>query len=257
MPLSATGLWYEWHGPADGEVLILSPGMGGSAGYWAPNLAALSERYHVLLYDHRGTGRSDRSLPGEVSVGTMADDVLGLMAEFDIRNPHFVGHALGGVIGLELGMRGDVGKLVIVNGWRKPDPHFERCFETRLELLHKSGPAAYVRAQPIFLYPANWISANTGLLDLEAEHQIAQFQPIENLEKRIAAARAFEIWLDMVWNVLVIGTADDMLVPSNASKELAASLCGGEYIEMKWGGHACNVTDPDTFNKLVLDFLGS
>ena len=255
--LSASGLWYEWHGPANGEVLILSPGMGGSASYWEPNLSALSERYRVLLYDHRGTGRSDRALPGEVSVGTMAEDVLGLMAELDIRDPHFVGHALGGVIGLELGMLGRVGKLVIVNGWGEPDPHFERCFETRLELLHKSGPAAYVRAQPIFLYPANWISANIGLLNAEAEHQIAQFQPIENLEKRIAAARAFEIWFDMVWDVLVIGTADDMLVPSNASKELAAHLTGGEYIEMKWGGHACNVTDPDTFNKLVLDFLGS
>lgn len=255
--LSAAGLWYEWHGPADGEVLILSPGMGGSAGYWAPNLPALSERYRVLLYDHRGTGRSDRALPGEVSIGTMAEDVLGLMAELEILDPHFVGHALGGVIGLELGMLGRVRKLVIVNGWGEPDPHFERCFETRLELLRKSGPAAYVRAQPIFLYPANWISANIGLLNVEAEHQIAQFQPIENLEKRIAAARAFGIWFDMVWDVLVIGTADDMLVPSNASKKLAANLCGGEYIEMKWGGHASNVTDPDTFNKLVLDFLGS
>jgi len=255
--LSATGLWYEWHGPADGEVLILSPGMGGSANYWEPNLAALSERYRVLLYDHRGTGRSDRSLPGEVSVGTMGEDVLGLMAELDIRDPHFVGHALGGVIGLELGMLGRIGKLVIVNGWGEPDPHFERCFETRLELLRKSGPAAYVRAQPIFLYPANWISGNIALLNAEAEHQIAQFQPIENLEKRIAAARDFGIWFDMVWDVLVIGTADDMLVPSNASKKLAANLTGGEYIEMKWGGHACNVTDPETFNRLVLDFLGS
>ena len=257
MPLSDTGLWYEWHGPAAGPVVILSPGMGGSASYWAPNLPALSERYRVLLYDHRGTGRSDRALPGEVSVGTMAEDVLGLMAELDIRDPHFVGHALGGVIGLELGMLGRVGKLVIVNGWGEPDPHFERCFETRLELLHKSGPAAYVRAQPIFLYPANWISANIELLNAEAEHQIAQFQPIENLEKRIAAAKVFGIWFDMVWDVLVIGTADDMLVPSNASKDLAANLTGGEYIEMKWGGHACNVTDPETFNKLVLDFLGS
>jgi len=257
MPLSATGLWYEFHGPENGQVVILSPGMGGSSSYWAPNLPALSERYRVLLYDHRGTGRSDRSLLGEVSVGTMADDVLGLIAELDIQHPHFVGHALGGVIGLELGMRDQVGKLVIVNGWGESDPHFERCFETRLELLRKSGVAAYVRAQPIFLYPANWISANIGQLDVEAEHQIAQFQPVENLEKRIAAARAFEIWFDMVWDVLVIASADDMLVPSNASKKLAASLTGAEYVEMKWGGHACNVTDPETFNRLVLDFLGS
>ena len=43
----AEGLWYEWHGPEDGEVLILSPGLGGSANYWAPNLDALAQRLEV------------------------------------------------------------------------------------------------------------------------------------------------------------------------------------------------------------------
>ena len=72
MPLSATGLWYEFRGPENGRIVILSPGMGGSASYWEPNLAALTEQYRVLLYDHRGTGRSDRALPGEVSIDSMA-----------------------------------------------------------------------------------------------------------------------------------------------------------------------------------------
>ena len=135
--LSTAGLWYEWHGPADGEVLILSPGMGGSASYWAPNLPALTERYRVLLYDHRGTGRSDRALPGQVSIDTMAEDVLDLMLELGIRHPHFIGHALGGLIGLQIELtHADLGKLVIVNGWAELDPWFERCFEIRLELLH-------------------------------------------------------------------------------------------------------------------------
>jgi aminoacrylate hydrolase len=258
MPLSATGLWYEFHGPEDGQVVILSPGMGGSAGYWAPNLPALSERYRVLLYDHRGTGRSDRALPGEVSIDTMARDVGELIKELGIHNPHFVGHALGGLIGLQVGLvHAGLGNLVIINGWAELDPWFERCFEIRLELLHKSGPAAYVRAQPAFLYPADWISENLAQLDAEAEHQIAHFPPIENVEKRVAAAKAFKLWHDITGRILAITALDDMLVPPSRSQELAEQLPLATLAEMKWGGHACNVTDPDTFNKLVLDFLGS
>ncbi|MEO6218508.1 MAG: pyrimidine utilization protein D [Sphingomonas sp.] len=256
--LSAAGLWHEWHGPADGEVLILSPGMGGSASYWAPNLPALSERYRVLLYDHRGTGRSDRALSGEVSIDTMAKDVGELIKELGVARAHFVGHALGGLIGLQASLLyANIGKLVIVNGWAELDPWFERCFEIRLELLHKSGPAAYVRAQPAFLYPADWISENLAQLDAEAEHQLAHFPPIENVEKRIAAAKAFNLWLDLTGDVLAITALDDMLVPPNRSRSLADQLPLATLAEMKWGGHACNVTDPDTFNQIVLDFLGS
>ena len=254
----AAGHWYEWHGPEDGEVVILSPGMGGSAGYWAPNLPALSADHRVLLYDHRGTGRSDGLPPGAVTIRTMAEDVLALLEELGIAQAHFIGHALGGLIGLDLAqISSAIDKLVVVNGWAKLDPHFARCFETRLALLHGSGSAAYVRAQPIFLYPANWISQNSALLDAEGAHQLAHFPSRETLEKRIGAARAFELSGEVRADILLLASEDDMLVPSNCSKQLAERLPGASLATMQWGGHACNVTDPVTFNHLVLDFLGS
>jgi aminoacrylate hydrolase len=40
----AAGLYYELHGPDDGEPLLLSPGLGGSAHYWQPNLDAFAGR---------------------------------------------------------------------------------------------------------------------------------------------------------------------------------------------------------------------
>ena len=256
--MEATGLWYEWHGPDHGDVVVLSAGMGGSAGYWAPNLAALAARYRVLLYDHRGTGRSDCSLPDEVSIAAMAEDVRGLLAELHVKQAHFIGHALGGLIGLELTrIFSGIGRIVVVNGWATLDPHFARCFETRLDLLHKSGPAAYVRAQPLFLYPANWISDHIVQLDAEGAHQLAHFPPVETLEKRIGAARAYELSADLAADALVLVSEDDMLVPSHCSRELVDRLPGGRLAVMNWGGHACNVTDPDGFNALVLDFLGS
>ena len=79
------------------------------------------------------------------------------------------------------------------------------------------------------------------------------------IEKRIAAARDFTVWFDMPdAEILVISAQDDVLVPSLRSRKLVDDLCElPRLATMPWGGHACNVTDPETFNRLVLEFLGS
>jgi len=260
----AAGLWYEWHGPESGEVLILSPGLGGSATYWAPNLLAFAGRYRVLLYDHRGTGRSDSALPEVVTVEAMAEDLIGLMQALDLHRVSFVGHALGGLIGLEMALAQPctIDKLVVINGWAELDPHTARCFDVRLDLLRDSGPAAFVRAQPIFLYPAGWIAEHGDELEAEAARQLTHFPPPEIVEKRIAAARSYRnelLELLACNSILVLASEDDMLVPARQSRLLADRLVegAGRLAIMPWGGHACNVTDPETFNRLVLEFLGS
>lgn len=258
----AAGLYYELHGPQDAPPLILSSGLGGSANYWAPNLPALAERHRVLVYDHRGTGRSDRTLPDIVTIDDFADDMLALMDALGWERTHIIGHAAGGVAGLALALKAPerLDKLVVVNGWVKADPHFLRCFEARLNLLRHSGVEAFLRAQPIFLYPADWISAHTAELDAELPHQSAGFPGIATMEKRIAALAAFDVTGRLAAlsdKVFVLVAEDDMLVPSSAGGRLYAELSSRWMESMPSGGHACNVTDPDTFNHLVLDFLRS
>jgi aminoacrylate hydrolase len=253
------GLHYEEHG--SGPPLILSPGLGGSGNYWLPNLAALSAAHRVILYDHRGTGRSDRALPETVTVDQMGADILALIQGLGLERATVIGHAAGAVAGLAAALAAPerIDRLVLVNGWSKPDPHFLRCFEARLALLRNSGPRAYVRAQPLFLYPANWISGHAGRLAAEDAAHLAHFAGAEAYEKRIAALAAFDVHArlpEISAHTLALAAADDMLVPSNCSKQLAEAIDGARLATMAWGGHACNVTDPDTFNRLVLDFLG-
>jgi aminoacrylate hydrolase len=256
------GLYFEEHGPAEAPALILSPGLGGSGAYWAPNLAALAQGHRVILYDHRGTARSDRALPRNLTVEDMADDVLALMDGIGIERAHFLGHAAGAAIGLMLAVRNPerLLSLVAVNGWSRLDPHFARCFEARLALLRDSGVRAYLRAQPLFLFPAPWISEHNEQLDRELEDHLAHFRGVETLETRIAALQAFYMddRLDEIDTpVLALAAKDDMLVPWTCSPAYADRLANGSVALMDWGGHACNVTDPATFNRLVLEFLRS
>jgi aminoacrylate hydrolase len=254
------GLFWEEHGPADRPPLILSAGLGGSAAYWAPNLEALAADHRIILYDHRGTGRSSRDLAFNVSVEDMALDVLALMDGLGLASATLVGHAAGGVIGLALALAAPerLDGLVVVNGWSRPDPHFARCFETRLALLRGSGVRAYIRAQPIFLYPARWISANDAHLADEEAQQLRQFQGAPNIEARIAALTAFDVDARLAQirtSTLLIAAQDDMLVPASCSERLAEGLPDATLAFMT-GGHACNVTEAGRFNSIVHGWLG-
>ena len=256
------GLHYTLHGREEesAETLILSSGLGGSGGYWTPNLAGLGERFRILTYDQRGTGRSDRALPDPVTIEGMADDLIALMDGLAIEQAHLMGHALGGLIGLTLALaRPDrLRSLIVVNGWAAPDPHLLRCFEARLALLAACGPRAYLRAQPIFLYPAGWISQNSARIDAEEPEHLAAMPAPATIARRIGALLGFDVasrLKEIALPVLAMAAADDMLVPASASARLADALPQGKLAMLPWGGHACNITYPARFERLALDFL--
>lgn len=257
------GLYYEvLDGSAGAATVLLSPGLGGSAHFWAPQIEAFQRRFNVLLYDHRGTGRSARTLTKPHSVDAMAHDIKAVLDAAGVAHAHVIGHAAGANAGLALARLAPerVTSLVAINGWSRPDPHIGRCFETRLALLRQAGRRAFVRAQPIFLYPAEWISQNTARLEAEETHLIEGLPPDDIVISRIEALLDFDIDADLqhiAAPVLVIASADDMLVPTHCSRRLAGRLPRATLDIMPWGGHAMSVTDPEDFNSRLLQFLDS
>lgn len=262
MARTPSGLHYDIHdGPGpDAPTVVLSAGLGGAAGFWAPQMAALAQRFRVIGYDHRGTGRSVRGLTQSHSVDTMAADIVEVLDDARVERAHLIGHAAGGLAGLALALAhpGRLDRLVVVNGWAAPDPHIVRCFDVRLALLNDSGPEAYVHAQALFLYPPDWISAHAARLDAEEPHHLAAFPPLEVVRARIAAVLAWDIadrLCEITTPVLVAAAADDSLIPVHCSKQLAAGLPNAVLEITPWGGHAYTVTAPEVFNASVLAFL--
>lgn len=250
---------FESSGPEDGEVLLLSSGLGGSGGYWAENIPALAQRFRVVTYDQRGTGRSPETLPDPTSIAAMADDARQVLDQLDASRCRIIGHALGGLIGLALAARdpGRVSHLAIVNGWLRADAHTARCFEVRRALLLQCGTESYLRAQPLFLYPARWMAEHEQRLARDEAHALATFAGIDNTLRRIAALLAFDastLIPRIACRTLLVASWDDMLVPPGCSEILHAALPGSSLARLD-GGHACNVTNAREFERLCLAFL--
>lgn len=203
-------------------VVVLSAGLGGGGGYWLAQRAALEAQYQLVSYDHNGTGENAGPLPADYSMATMAQELL--------------------------------------NGWLTLSPHTRRCFLVRERLLHAGGAQAWVEAQPLFLYPAEWMAARLPRLEAEDALAISHFQGKENLLKRLQALKQADFSrraAAIACPTLIVSAADDLLVPASCSRVLQAAIPGSQRVEMPWGGHACNVTDADTFNTILCDGLAA
>jgi aminoacrylate hydrolase len=253
---------YDIHGltSPDAPTILLSSGLGGSGAYWTPQIPALSEHFRVITYDHRGCGKTGGTVPEVGGIAAMADDVLEIVDALKLDRIHFMGHALGGLIGLDIALRRPnlIDKLILINAWSKADPHSGRCFETRLSLLENSGVEAFVRAQPLFLYPAWWMSDNAERMAHDDAHGVTHFQGRDNVTRRIAALRAFDVddrLGEIATDTLVIATKDDLLVPYTRSVRLAEGLANARLSLTDSGAHAVNIVFPAAFNETMLAFL--
>lgn len=253
-------IYFERHGT--GTPILMSAGMGGSGAFWTPQIAGLSERHSVILYDHVGTARSRAGDDGVRTIAGMADDMVCVMEHAGIDAAHVVGHAIGGIVALELAMHQPrrLRSLTVVNGWGRADPYLRRCFEVRREILNRSGPLAYVRAQPLFLFPPQWISENTAKLDADQAQILAHFPPADTINKRIENFLAFdprERLAGITTPTLVTTAADDALVPAYLTCQLAAAIPGAQLREVAYGAHAFTAVTPEVFNAMLLDFIAS
>src|SRR5580765_2514956 len=104
---------YELHG--EGAPVLLIMGLGSNAYGWYRTIPWLSERYRVIAFDNRGTGRSD--VPdGAYSIAQMAADAAAVLDATGHETARVVGASLGGMIAqrVALAHAGRVRSLVLV-----------------------------------------------------------------------------------------------------------------------------------------------
>jgi pimeloyl-ACP methyl ester carboxylesterase len=85
----------------DGPAVVLIHGHPFNRSMWAPQLAALTDRFRVIVPDLRGYGDSPVT-PGTVTMAQLAADVSHLLDRKSIATAAPIGLSMGGLVTMEL-----------------------------------------------------------------------------------------------------------------------------------------------------------
>lgn len=135
-------LYYEERGSGTTPILGIH-GAGSSAVFWEHAAERLSELGRVIVYDRRGSNRSERPEPYETtSVREQADDALVLLRALDAEPAILIGRSYGGTVALELALRHPEsvrGMALLEAGPMGFSPDYDDWFEHLAETLERTA----------------------------------------------------------------------------------------------------------------------
>jgi pimeloyl-ACP methyl ester carboxylesterase len=109
-------LYFEQHGA--GDPIVALHGAGSSAAMWVEAAAELAKRGRTILYDRRGSFRSERPEAYATNVHEQADDAAALIDALAAAPAIVIGRSYGGAIAVDLALRypDRVRALVLLEG---------------------------------------------------------------------------------------------------------------------------------------------
>lgn len=250
-------LYYETLGA--GEPLLLVMGQGGDHHGWDAVRDDFADRYQVIVYDHRGTGQSDKPEQPPYSTRGFAQDAVTILDHIGIGRAHAYGISMGGRICQWLGIdhADRIGALVLgcttpgnAHGVRRP-PEVDAAMRVR-----STDPKVMAKMQENLLSP-EWMAAHPAHMAKMAE---AALHPIPPHTQRLhyQASEGHDSW-DLLPTItaptLVIhGSADLVNMTANAPL-LAARIPGAELHIVPGGRHMFFVEFQAESSRVVKDFL--
>jgi len=261
LPVEGGTIYYEVQG--EGPPLLLIHGGLGSMRMWDLQAPSFAERYRVIRYDQRGSGRTVTEDVAYLD----ADDAVAVLDHVGAASAHVIGQSRGGSIGLDVvvghperveafvSVAGGVGGYTPeVPGTPPPWDEMERLWEAkRWEPLAELETRIWVdgwgqpptRVDPeIRRTVYDWILEAYAADTIDGQPKDMDPPAVE----RLAEVRAPTL--------VMIGTVDE---PGSIARGrfLAASVAGARLEEFEGVAHMIQLEAPERFERLVLDFLAA
>jgi 3-oxoadipate enol-lactonase len=243
-------LWYERRG--SGAPLLLITGFGISGAVFEPVLDRYAERFSCIVFDNRGSGRSQAPLR-PTSMPELAADAVGLLDELGIASAHVYGVSMGGMIAQEVALRFPERVRGLVLGCTSPGgPRAVR--PTVRELRVVAAAAAGAPRSPVDSTLAAVLFSERFRRD---EPERAHFL-LEHFRRHLPAAQGVaaqllaSVFHDTVSRLdqvqaptLVLHGERDVMAPLGNARMLAERIPNAELAIVPGAGHAYALERPD------------
>jgi proline iminopeptidase len=265
-----TELWVERTGRGQ-PLLVMHGGLGIDHTSLRPWLDGLGDGMEIIYYDHRGNGRSSRSVDwAKVSHATWAEDADELCEKLGLGRVAVLGHSYGAFLALEMALHCPerVAALVLVAGKASMDDMASAMARAQARLSPDdfrklvaafSRPVAddadYQRVWadilPVYFHHyhpprAARMFERTRYSAAALNHAFAHCIPTYNVGPRLHEVRA---------PTLLVAGRHDWIAPPDRSELMAASLPDHELVVLEDSGHFCYAEQPQAFLAEVSGFL--
>jgi aminoacrylate hydrolase len=264
--LDAQGIsqYYELHGDPSAEPVLLITGLGGVSTSWGPQIQHFSEKYHVILPDQRGTGRTTHTKEG-LTTEQLAEDVAALVEHLDLGPVHVVGASTGGAIGQHLTLNHPelVRSLTLSGSFARFDDWTHREFKVRRALLAEADRDTVFSCYACFLFSPRFTRLNPEVVQAWVNRLVAAPEVPE--DKEIAMKR-----IDMIAShdtlsrlgeikhpALVICGDHDFCVPVPLSEDMASAIPGAKLVVLEDAGHLIEAEKHVEFFATISEFIES
>lgn len=259
--VNGTTLYYEDTGPGStGETIAFSHGLLWSTELFAPQIAALRDRYRCVAWDHRGQGRSAADHRHTIDLELVWQDATALLDTLDTGPVHFCGLSMGGFVAMRMAARRPdlVRSLILIETSGEPEP-LENIGRYRLltRIVRLVGPRVVRdRAGAIML-------GKTILTDPSRRGEVARFLDLMSSRKDIwravngvidRAGMSYELQRISAPALVIVGD-EDVATPIAKAERLVAALEGAALVRIPRAGHSSTVEEPAAVTAAMERFL--
>lgn len=246
-----------------GPPLLLIAGLGNRLESWTAIRQGLAEDFTVVVYDHRGLGRSG-DVEGPYSVQTMADEALQLMTHLGFERFHVAGISLGSLVAQQLAFSHPdrILKLVLIastaGGPQHVNPHAEV-----IAYLARSGSLSWAER----IEQGIEFSLHPDYLEREKDRVAAWLETIKHNPvpdatiQRQTLAGMFFVGAGVLPKIetptLVLHGEDDRIVPVENGRKVAALLPNARLVILPQSGHICILDQTERVVEEMRSFLSS